>query len=43
MIPGNLYCGTHTRAEGKLLLPEYIRMVEDKFKNEILSNLFLYF
>ena len=39
IVPGHLYCGTHIRSEGKLPLPEYIRMVMDKFKYEIPANL----
>ncbi|ORX41594.1 hypothetical protein BCR36DRAFT_375213 [Piromyces finnis] len=36
--PGHVYCGTHLRSEGKLPLPEHIKMVANKYKYEIIAN-----
>ena len=33
-ISGHLYCGTHIRSEGKINLPQYIKMVADTLKYE---------
>jgi len=37
-IPGHVYCGTHLRSEGKLPLPEHVKMVAKKYKYEITAN-----
>ena len=37
-IPGHIYCGTHLRSEGKLPLPEHVKMVATKCKYEITAN-----
>ncbi|ORX41421.1 hypothetical protein BCR36DRAFT_266143, partial [Piromyces finnis] len=37
-IPGHVYCGTHLRSEGKLPLPEHVKMVAKKYKYEIVAN-----
>ena len=38
-IPGRVYCGTHLRSEGKLPLPEHIKMVANKYKYEVKVNI----
>jgi len=38
-IPGHVYCGTHLRSEGKLPLPEHVKMVATKHKYEIIANI----
>jgi len=40
-IPNRVYCGTHLRFEGKLPLPEYIRMIATKYKYEIMSKIII--
>jgi len=37
-IPGHVYCGTHLRSEGKLPIPEHVKMVATKNKYEITAN-----
>jgi len=37
-IPGHVYCGTHLRSEGKLPIPEHVKMVATKNKYEITVN-----
>ncbi|ORX60882.1 hypothetical protein BCR36DRAFT_578954 [Piromyces finnis] len=37
-VPGRVYCRTHLNNEGKVPLPEHIKMVASKYKYEVIAN-----